>query len=228
LATIRRDVEQSFRGEIEKKKMTEFGADTNMCLVAALLLPMSAQQQEWVRRGGNASEEFKKAMGLEVDDELSRGASMEEAGVFLRYIVKENEKIGVKLKYSFRCVTGRRGKTNKERWWKPEDLLKTVVKRDGKYLIIGEAKKTGVKLVAAKKRIQSVKGEQAKLDKYCVVAKGMCRGNHAISVKTEGEKCRLYDNACVKGSVEFSIENLANKMSDLNACYYFDLYEDKI
>jgi hypothetical protein len=207
-------------------KMTEFGSDTNMCLVAALMLPMNEQQQEWVRRGGNASEEFKKAIGLGVEDTLSRGASVEDAGIFLKYVVNENEKLGVKLRYVFRCVSGRNGKTGRDRWWRPEDLHATVVKREGKYLIIGQAKRTGSKLEAANKRIKKVKGEQAKLEEYCVGAKGRCSSSHAISVKTERGMCRLYDNACVKGSLVFNIENLANKMSDLNACYYFDLCEE--
>ena len=207
--------------------MTEYDERTNMCLLAALMLPMTEQQQKWVRRGGSASEVFNTAIGREVDDKLKDGANLGDVSKFLRFVVSENAKLGVRLRYTLKCVSGRKCKRGGQRWWKPRDLYRTVVGREGSYLLIGKAKMTGTKLTAAMKRIRKVKGNEEKLDKYCVEAKGVCNSNHAVSVKTENGESRLFDNACRNGSVVFSIENLAMKMCDLSACYYVDLCVDE-
>ena len=57
------------------------------------------------------------------------------------------------------------------------------------------------------------------------MAKGLSRQDHACSIRNDENGLRLFDNACTKGSIDFSIVNLAGKMIDLTDCYYFDLYE---
>ena len=37
---------------VESKIMKEFNPSRNLCMMAAILLPMTAEQQEWLRLGG--------------------------------------------------------------------------------------------------------------------------------------------------------------------------------
>ena len=67
--------------------------------------------------------------------------------------------------------------------------------------------------------------ELTALRAFSKVAKGLSRKDHACSVRHDENGLRLFDNACTKGSIDFSIVNLAGKMIDLTDCYYFDLYE---
>lgn len=56
-------------------------------------------------------------------------------------------------------------------------------------------------------------------------ATGYSRHDHAVSIRSDESGVRLLDNACAAGSVEFTVENLADKMADLTYCFYFDLYK---
>ena len=59
------------------------------------------------------------------------------------------------------------------------------------------------------------------LEIYSKVGKGNTEKDHAVSIRSHDSGVRLFDNACVNESVEFSVTNLANKMID----YYHDIYE---
>jgi hypothetical protein len=74
------------------------------------------------------------------------------------------------------------------------------------------------------KRIRSADCVGDELEIYSKVAKGMSRKDHAVSIRSDCDGVRLFDNACIKGSVEFNMTNLSNKMIDLTHCYYLDLY----
>ena len=54
----------------------EFKASKNLCMVAAMVLPLSEEQQEWVRMGGDAGNVFKESFGLEKDNKLLYGTSV--------------------------------------------------------------------------------------------------------------------------------------------------------
>ena len=191
-------------------------------MVAALVLPLSDQQQGWIRMGGDAGNVFKTSLGLSLDNKLLYGSSVGDAVTFLKYVCTENKKRGVKLCYEFRRVAGRYGESRR---WNARSLKETVTARKGIYVIFGKAKRTNKIHKALLKRIKSADCVGDELEIYSKVAKGMSRKDHAVSIRSDDDDIRLFDNACTKGSVEFSMTNLANKMIDLTHCYYFDLYE---
>ena len=187
-----------------------------------MVLPLSAQQQRWMRVGGDAGNAFKKSLGKEDDDELLYGASAEDAVTYLKYVCASNKKRGIKLKYEFRRVTGRHGKIRR---WTAHSIPSTILEKKGIYVIFGKSKWANAIHAALMKRIKKASCIGEELEIYSKVAQGMSRKDHAISIRNDENGVRLFDNACTNGSVEFSIENLAGKMIDLTNCYYFDLYE---
>ena len=63
------------------------------------------------------------------------------------------------------------------------------------------------------------------METYSKKATGYSRHDHAVSIRSDENGARLYDNACTAGSVEFTVENLADKMADLTYCFFLDLYK---
>jgi hypothetical protein len=203
----------------------EFKASKNLCMAAAMVLPLSAEQQGWMRLGGSdAGNVFKASAGLPLDHKLLKGASVEDAVEFLKYVCAGNRKRGIKLKYEFRRVVGRH---DKSRRWNIRSLLKTVGKRRGIYVLYGKAKRLNRYHKELIKRMKKADCEGEELEIFSQVAKGLSRKDHACSIRHDENGLRLFDNACTKGSIDFSIMNLAGKMIDLTSCYYFDLYEKR-
>ena len=200
----------------------EFQLSKNLCMAAAMVLPLSAEQQGWMRLDGDAGDTFKKSAGLDLDDKLHYGASVEDAVAYLKYVCAGNRELGIKLKFDFRRVVGRH---DKSRRWNVKSLMKTVGKRRGIYVIFGKAKRLNRFHGELMKRIKKADCVGEELEIYSKVAKGLSRKDHACSVRNDENGLRLFDNACTKGSIDFSIENVAGKMIDLTSCYYFDLYE---
>lgn len=105
-----------------------------MCIVAAIALPMTPEQQEWVRLGGNgAGKVFEDATGLDLSDPDHGGASTREAGTFFQFVCEENPKRGINFKYEFKRVNGRVGGELEN--WDVASIMKTVVDRNGQYLL---------------------------------------------------------------------------------------------
>ena len=200
----------------------EIKASMNLCMVAAMVLPLSVEQQEWIRMGGDAGNMFKASLGLESDNKLLCGTSVEDAVQFMKFVCAANKKRGIKLGYEFRRVSGRHGLSRR---WNVKSVMETGVKRRGIYVMFGKAKRSNAIHKAFLKRIKSATCVGDELEIYSKVAQGMSRKGHAISIRSDCDGVRLYDNAFVKGSVEFDITNLASKMIDLTNCYYFDLYK---
>ena len=189
-----------------------------------MVLPLSAEQQQWMRMGGDAGNTFKAALGLSADNKLLYGTSVEYAVTYMKYGCAGNKKRGIKLKYEFRRVTGRHGKVRK---WNVQSITETVVKKRGIYVIFGKAKRANAIHKALMKRIKKADCVGEELEIYSKVAKGLSRKDHAISIRSDENGVRLFDNACTNGSIEFNIENLASKMIDLTNCYYFDVYDKR-
>jgi hypothetical protein len=157
-----------------------------------------------------------------VAKKLHDGASAEDAVNYLKFVCAENKKLGIKLKFEFRRVAERDGV---KRRWTSKSLLSTVVGRKGIYVIFGKCKWKNAIHEALMKRMRSAKCVGEELDIYSKVAKGNSKKDHAVSIRSDFNGVRLFDNACVNESVEFSVPNLANKMIDVTHCYYFDIYE---
>ena len=191
-------------------------------MAAAMVLPLSAEQQQWMRLGDDAGNTFKKSLGLNIDDKLHYGASVEDASTYLKYVCARNKELGIKLKYEFRRVTGRHGKSRR---WNAHSIEKTVVNKKGIYVVYGKAKWLNKLHTALLKRIKKANCVGEELEIYSMVAKGLSRMDHAISIRSDENGVRIFDNACTNGSIKYNVLNLASKMIDLTNCYYFDLYE---
>lgn len=215
----------------------EFAKSKLLCLAAAMVLPLVPKRQAWMRMGKDAGDVFKASLEANIIEEVGRkkkskklliakklhdGAFAEDAVNYLKFVCAENRKLGVKLKHEFRRVAGRNGI---KRQWTAKSLLSTVVGRKGIYVIFGKCKWNNAIHIALMKRMRSAKCVGEELEIYSKVAKGNTKKDHAVSIRSDDNGVRLFDNACVNESVEFSITNLANKMIDVSHCYYYDIYE---
>ena len=203
--------------------MHEFKPSRNLCLVAAIVLPMTAEQQEWMRLGGDdAGKVFVDATGIDLTDPDHKGAGTHDARKFFEFVVEENRKRGINLKYELKRVNGRVGELKS---WTVESIMKTVVNRKGHYVLIGLSKELDEEHPKILKRIRAVEGEEAKALQYLKTANGRQCIDHAVGILIADSGNLLFDTACRKGSVKFDILHLADKMADVSHCFYVDLYE---
>lgn len=126
--------------------------------------------------------------------------------------------------------------------WKRVGLRKS----SGKGWDVGSMKKTvlnkvGKKFVMLGKTMWANEAHKAKMGKLknlsekeiCEVwgnmssAWGLSKVDHAVAVRIEAKEdaSRLVDNGCTAGMKLFSMMNLAMRMTDLCACFEFDLYD---
>ena len=78
--------------------MHEFKPSRNLCLVASIVLPMTAEQHEWMRLGGDdAGKVFVDATGIDLTDPDHEGTSTHDAMKFFQFVVEENCKRGIIL-----------------------------------------------------------------------------------------------------------------------------------
>lgn len=187
-----------------------------------MVLPLSVEKQGWMRMDGDAGDMYKKSVGVAVDDTLQSGASSHEALKFVKHVCSENRMVGRKLKFEFRRVIGR---VDKDRKWCVKSLMETVLERKGIYVLFGKSKLKNDLHVALMKRIRKAGSVEDEIDIYSKKATGCSKHDHAVSIRSDETGIRLFDNACVAGSVAFSVANLADKMCDITYCFYFDLYK---
>ena len=205
--------------------MHEFKPSRNLCFAAAIVLPMTAEQQEWMRLGGDdAGKVFVDATGIDLTDHDYEGASTHDARKFFEFVVEENRKRGIILKYELKRVNGRVGKLKN---WDVGSIMKTVVNRKGHYVLIGLSKELDDEHPKILKRIRAVEGEEARALQYLKTANGRKCIDHSVGVRIADTGNLLFDTACRKGSVKFDILHLADKMSDVSHCFYVNLYEIK-
>ena len=203
--------------------MNEFNPNRNLCMVAAIVTPMTAEQQEWMRLGGNdAGKVFEDATGIDLTDPDNEGASTHDVRKLFQYVCEENRKRGIILKYEFKRVNGRVGELKN---WDVASIMKTVVNRNGQYLLIGLSKRLDGEHPKILKRIRAVHGEEAKALQYLKTADGLQKIDHAVGVLIAGSGNLLFDTACRKVSFKFDILHLADKMCDVSHCFYVNLYK---
>ena len=88
--------------------MHEFKPSRNLCFTAAIVLPMTAEQQEWMRLGrDDAGKVFVDVIGIDLIDPDHEGASTHDARKFFEFVVEENPKREIILKYELKRVNGR-------------------------------------------------------------------------------------------------------------------------
>lgn len=203
--------------------MNEFNPNRNLCMVAAIVTPMTAEQQEWMRLGGNdAGKVFEDATGIDLLDPDNEGASTHDVRKLFQYVCEENRRRGINLNYELKRVNGRVGELKN---WDVASIMKTVVNRNGQYVLIGLSKRLNDEHPKILKRIRAVDGEEAKALQYLKTADGLQRIDHAVGVLIADSGNLLYDTACRKVSVKFDILHLADKMCDVSHCFYINLYK---
>ena len=107
-----------------------------------------------------------------------------------------------------------------------KSLIKTVLANKGIHILFGKSKLKNAEHKALLKRIGKAEGVEDKVETYSKKATGYSRHDHAVSIRSNENGVRLFDNACTActaGSVEFTVENLADKMADLLYFFFFDL-----
>jgi hypothetical protein len=192
-------------------------------MMAAILLPMTAEKQEWLRLGGDdVGKVFVDATGIDLTDPDHPGASTRDARKFFQFVCEENRKRGINLKYEWKRVNGRTGELKN---WDLASIMKTVVHRNGHYVLIGLSKRLDEEHPRTLKRIRAVDGEEAKALQYLKTANGKQPIDHAVGVRIADSSNLLFDTACRKDSVKFDILHLADKMCDVSHCFYVDLYK---
>ena len=119
--------------------MKEFNPSRNLYMMAAIHLPMTAEQQELLRLGGDdVGNVFVDATGIDLTDPDHPGASTRDARKFFQFVCEENRKKGINLKYEWKRVNGRTGDL---RNWDLASIMKTVIHRNGRYVLIGLSKR---------------------------------------------------------------------------------------
>ena len=157
----------------------DFRPSTNLCLAAAMVMPLSSEKQEWIRMGKDAGVVFKDSIAVDSSDKLHQGASSHDAVKFLKHVCVENGKVGRKLKFEFRRVIGR---IEKDRCWCVRSLIKTVLAKKGTYVLFGKSKLKNADHKALLKRIGKAEGVEDKVEIYSGKATGYSRHDHAVSV----------------------------------------------
>lgn len=173
--------------------MKEFNPSHNLCMMAAILLPLTAEQQEWLRlRGDDVGKVFVDATGIDLTDPDHSGASTRDARKFFQFVCEENRERGINLKYEWKRVKGRTGEL---KHWDLASILKTVVHRNGRYLLIGLRKRLDEEHPKTLKRIRAVDGEEAKALQYLKTANGNQPIDHAVGVRIADSSNLLFDTA---------------------------------
>ena len=72
--------------------MKEFNPSRNLCVVAAILMPMTAEQQEWLRLGGdNVGMVVVGATGIDLTDPDHPSASTRDARKFFQFVCEGDQ-----------------------------------------------------------------------------------------------------------------------------------------
>ena len=103
-----------------------------------------------------------------------------------------------------------------------KSLIKTVLSKKGVYVVFGKAKRRNDRHKVLLRRISKAECVEEKMEIYSKTATGCSRQDHAISIRSDENGVRLLDNACTSGSIDCSVESLADRMVDLTYCFYFN------
>lgn len=161
---------------------------------------------------------FKEALGEGHGKNFVRGTTGEDAHKFLRYVHHEQYKQKKDIKYAFKACGG-----NKK--WSVKMLMKQL-SRKGKYVFFGATRKTCDSHKKQLKQITTKAEDEAKIAAWDAAT--VLQNDHAVSVEMFNSlEGTIYDNGCTSGEKVYSVQNIAERMRSLNACFYFELYECK-
>lgn len=111
--------------------------------------------------------------------------------------------------------------------WDVASIMKTVVDRNGQYLLLGLSKRLDDEHPKVLKRIKAIDGEESTALQYLKTANGLQEIDHAVGVLITDSGNLLFDTAyrSVKVCVKFDILHLADKMCDVSHCFFINLWK---
>ena len=169
--------------------------------------------------GGKLSfvEEVKASMGLMPSQSLIKGVGSGDISKYLLDLKARYAQQGKDIGFMWKRI-GRSKSFNGAK-------LSKILKVKGKYVVFGKAKWCSAAHKAFIKRLKEAGDEEKQMELYAKKANGMKVADHAlgIAVGMDGKNA-LFDNSCTNDSLEFSVKNIAEKMSDVNNCFVVDIY----
>ena len=103
--------------------------------------------------------------------------------------------------------------------------VEKILERKCMYVLFGKAKLNNNEQKKFMKRLKGFTCEKERFKFFGRRAMGKRKADHAFGVRIDEEGKFCYDSAMKNGRKVFSVENLAEKMCDINNCFVFDLFE---
>ena len=188
----------------------------------------------------DVKEVLKTSLGKSLTDKLHYGINVAEVAEFLKYVKRENKRLGRKIGYNWDRVRGRKTETSKkpEKKWTVKSLNQTVLQKNGIYIIWCKARPNNAsKIVQGRKILEIYKDVSltatekltSSIEDFSKKAKGDKIPDHGISILSDGtlNQTFIYDNGTTNkvGKVPFTVKNLSDKVCDLTDCFYFNIFK---
>lgn len=159
---------------------------------------------------------LKRSMNVDKEMKLLRGVSAGDVWELMNNVVLWNRERGVNLRFTWKAIQFKRGFT-------VERLMKRILKKSGKYILFGKAKRANGEHKALMKQILASE-EEDKLNAYGKVADKCKRGDHGMSVLVRDDlTATCFNNSYVTGEALYSVEAMAGHMIGINECFVIEL-----
>lgn len=166
--------------------------------------------------------EMKKSMNMMESQGFVKGIGSNDVWNYLIGVQRDYLSIGRKVDFMWRKM-GRNATANHKGF--SGISVERILKRDGMYVLFGKAKWNNDEQRKFMKRLRGFTCERERFKFFGRRAKGKRKADHAFGVRVDVEGKFCYDSAMKSCRKVFSVENLAEKMSDINNCFVFDLFE---
>ena len=166
--------------------------------------------------------ELKKSMQMLPSQKFIKGIGSKDISVFLHELTRGYKSLGRVVNFKWKKMGTNR--SVKRRGFCGKSLENLIV-QDGRYVLFGKAKWNNDSHKMFMKRLKKEEDEAARFKMFGKRADGRKTADHAVGILVEKDAIWLYDNAMKAGRKIFSVENIADKMCDINNCYVFDLWE---
>ena len=157
---------------------------------------------------------FKEAVGSQGRN-FVRGTTHIDAHKFLRHVTTQHYRSsGLLLRYTFKRMG-----YNKE--WDMGQLYKNLCTK-GKYIMFGATHKNNASHHKIINDIHAKESDVYKMEHW--INEKPALNNHAIGVEVDEFMVgTIYDNGCIGGTKQFTIDNLCLRMRWINECYRIDM-----
>jgi hypothetical protein len=219
--------EVAVAADIERENIVKWPTEENLCLLFAVYNVLGLEGKDIMTFGGTIDVRVLLQSVMSTQGRaLIYGVTPMDIQRMLMKVVEEHRARGRNVGYIWKRVGLRRcsGKG-----WDVGSMKKTVLNKVGKKFVmlgktmwVNEAHKAKMRKLKdlSEKDICEVWGNMSS-------AWGLSKVDHAVAVRIEAKEdaSRLVDNGCTEGMKLFSMTNLALRMTDLCACFEFDLYD---